>query len=53
MLFSLGIMAQNQLTINLTPIGMIESSVTELPGHILVTVVNNNATEIDVYFKVG
>ena len=53
MLFSLGIIAQNQLTINLTPIGMIESSVTELPGHVLVTVVNNNATEIDVYFKVG
>ncbi len=53
MLFSLGIIAQNQLTINLTPIGIIESSVTELPGHILVTVVNNNATEIDVYFKVG
>lgn len=52
MLFSLGIIAQNQLTINLTPIGIIESSVTELPGHILVTVVNNNATEIDVYFKV-
>jgi hypothetical protein len=53
MLFSLGMIGQNHLNINLASIGVIESPVTELPGHVLITVINNNATDIDVYFKVG
>jgi hypothetical protein len=50
---SIFVSAQNPLTINLAPIGRIESSVTELPNQVLITVLNNNATELDVYFKVG